>query len=260
MKIGVCCGFDRIEEAAEIGFDYVELNFASLAQIDDDTYNSLLINIKTKGIKCEAANCFFPGEYKITGPDINYDEITKYLKKGFKRAAETGIKTVVMGSGSARHIPDGYPYSNGVRDIINVVRNYVAPIAAEYNIDFVFEPLRSAESNIINTIKEGGMLAAAIDMPNVGVLGDLFHMHMEGDTYEDIEELKGIFRHAHISNPTPVNSEHARIYPANDSEYDYKGFFDALKYIGCERVSIEAATNNFYDDATVALKILKKYK
>lgn len=260
MKIGVCCGMDRAETAAEIGFDYVELNFGSLTRADDEKYNDFLTLIREKNIKCEAANCFFPGEYRITGENIDYDKIDAYLKKGFARAGEVGIKTVVMGSGAARSLPEGYPYKNGVNDIINVVKNYVAPIAAEYGIDFVFEPLCKAESNIINTIKEGAMLASAINLPNVGTLGDIYHMYVEGDTYDDVRELKGILRHAHISNPVSDHPEHKRIYMKSDSEFDYKGFFEALEYAGCQRVSIEASTDNFSEDAKTAYEVLKKYK
>ncbi|MBQ8209726.1 MAG: sugar phosphate isomerase/epimerase [Clostridia bacterium] len=260
MKFGVCCGMDRAAIAAEIGFDYVELNFSSLTRADEDTYNSFLSLIREKNIKCEAANCFLPGEYKITGENIDYEKIEAYLKKGFERANVVGIKTVVMGSGGARNLPDGYSYKDGVKDIICLVKNYVAPQAAKYGIDFVFEPLCKAESNIINTIKEGAMLASAIDMPNVGTLGDIYHMHVEGDTYDDVRELKGILRHAHISNPVSDNPEYKRIYMKNYSEYDYKGFLDALEYAGCERVSIEASTDNFKEDATAAFKLLKTYK
>lgn len=260
MKIGICCGMDKVESVAEIGFDYAELNFCSLAQADDDAYNSFLSLIKEKNIKCETANCFLPGEYKITGKNVNYDKIENYLKKGFARAGEVGLKTVVMGSGGARSLPDGYSYKDGTKDIIYFVKNYVAPIAAEYNIDFVFEPLCKEESNIINTIKEGAMLASAIDMPNVGTLGDIYHMYVEGDTYDDVKDLKGILRHAHISNPVSDRPEYKRIFMKNDSEYDYKGFFSALEYAGCKRVSIEASTDNFYEDAKIAYEVLKKYK
>lgn len=260
MKIGVCCGMDKVTIPAEIGYDYVELNFSALTRADENTYKDFLSLIREKNIKCEAANCFFPGELKITGSNIEYDRITQYLKTGFARAYDVGIKIVVMGSGGARSLAEGYPYKDGIKDIINVVKNYVAPIAAEYGINFVFEPLCKAESNVINTIKEGAMLASAIDMPNVGTLGDIYHMYVEGDTYDDVRELKGILRHAHISNPVSDNPEHKRIYMKNASEFDYKGFIDALEYAGCQRVSIEASTDNFKEDAEKAFEVLKLYK
>lgn len=260
MKIGVCGGFDRIAIAAEYGFDYIETNFRNLAVSSEEDYQKFLSELKRNNISCEAANCFMPGDLKITGPDIDYEAIKNYLAVGYKRAAEVGIKVVVLGSGGSRNIPEGYSYKDGINDIIKFVKEYAGPMAAEYGISFVFEPLCKLESNIINTIKEGAMLASAIDLPNVGTLGDLYHMYVEGDTYDDVRELKGIFRHAHMSNPISDNPEMKRIYMKDANEFDYKGFFDALKYIGCERVSIEANTDDFAADAKEAIEVMKLYK
>ncbi len=259
MKIGVCGGIDRIAATADAGFDYIEGNFCNIALWDDENYFSFNNELKKYSLPCEAANCFLPGELKITGESVDYKALEDYLIKGFARAKETGIKMVVMGSGAARSVPDGFSFQKAVNQIVFFVSQYAAPVAADNGIDFVFEPLCKPESNIINTIKDGALLASVINMPNVGTLGDLYHMHVEGDTYKDVKELKGIFRHAHISNPVSGN-EMKRIFMKNPDEYDYKGFFDALKFVGCERVSIEAATNDFNTDVYEAAKIMKMYK
>lgn len=260
MKIGVCGGKDRIRGVSENGFDYIEGNFRWITSCSDEEFSDFKNELNKYSVSCEAANCFFSGDMKITGDNIDYDAITAYLEKGFKRADKLGIKVVVMGSGGARNIPDGYSYDNAVRDIINVVKNYIVPVAERYGIKFVFEPLCKAESNIINTIKEGAMLASAIGSESVGTLGDLYHMHVEGDTYDDVRALKGIFRHAHISNPVAPYPDKKRCFMKNADEYDYEGFFSALKEIGCERVSIEADTDDFYADVVDAAKIMKMYK
>lgn len=260
MKIGVCGGFDRIAIAAECGFDYVETNFRSLATSATDKYYAFNEELIKNGITCEAANCFLGGDMKITGASVDYKALEDYLKTAYKRAEETGIKVVVMGSSGARNISEGQSYKEGINQIIYFVKNFAAPIAAEHHIDFVFEPLCKLESNVINTIKEGAMLASAIDLPNVGTLGDLYHMYVEGDTYDDVKELKGILLHAHMSNPVSNNPDMKRIYMKDAQEFDYKGFFDALKYAGCERVSIEANTDDFAADAREAVKIMNLYK
>lgn len=260
MKFGVCCGFDNISVAAEYGYDYIETNFRNLVESSEEEYEKFRTELKNNNITCEAANCFLPGNMKVTGANIDYDAIKNYLSIGYKRAAEVGIKVVVFGSGGARSIPECYSYNDAIKDIITFVKEYAAPMAAEYGINLVFEPLCKPESNIINTIKEGAMLASAIDMPNVGTLGDLYHMYVEGDTYDDVRELKGIFRHAHISNPVSDNNGKKRIYMKESDTFDYKGFFDALKYIDCERVSIEAGTDDFETDACEAIKVMNLYK
>ena len=257
MKIGVCGGFDRIAITAACGYDYIETNFKDLAKSSEEDFQKFLTALKDNNLACEAANCFLPGELKVTGENIDYQSLKEYLAVGYKRAAEAGIKVVVFGSGGARHIPEGYSYKAAINDIIKFMKEYAAPMAAEYGIDIVFEPLRKKETNIINTIKEGAMLASAINLPNVGTLGDLFHMYVEGDTYDDVRELKGIFRHAHMSYPESIDK---RVYMKESDDFDYKGFFEALKYVGCERVSIEAGTDDFETDAREAIKVMNLYK
>ena len=51
-----------------------------------------------------------------------------------------------------------------------------------------------------------------------------------------------------------------RVYMKESDDFDYEGFFDALKFIGCERVSIEAGTSDFAADAAEAIRVLNKYK
>ncbi len=260
MKIGVCGGADRIAVASECGFDYIEANFRWLTVASKEEYYDFNEKLIKNGIACEAANCFLPGDMPITGENVDYKQIENYLQDGFARAAETGIKVVVMGSSGARNIRENQPFSEGIGQIVYFVKNFAAPMAAAHNIDFVFEPLCKLESNVINTIKEGAMLASAIALPNVGTLGDLYHMYVEGDTYDDVCQLKGILRHAHISNPISDKADMKRVYMKSADEFDYKGFFDALKYIGCERVSIEANTDDFAADAREAVKIMNLYK
>ncbi|MBR5232699.1 MAG: sugar phosphate isomerase/epimerase [Clostridia bacterium] len=259
MKIGVCGGTDRIAATADAGFDYIEGNFTSITRWTDEEYFNFNNELKKYSLPCEAANCFLPGDMKIVGDSVDYKALEEYLLKGFARAKETGIKMVVMGSGGARSVPDGFSFQKAVNQIVFFVSQYAAPIAADNGIDFVFEPLCKPESNIINTIKDGAMLASVINMPNVGTLGDLYHMHVEGDTYKDVRDLKGIFRHAHISYPVPCN-DMKRVFMKSPDEYDYKGFFEALKFAGCERVSIEAATKDFNSDVYPAAEIMKMYK
>ncbi|MCD7828305.1 MAG: sugar phosphate isomerase/epimerase [Clostridiales bacterium] len=258
MKIGVCGWIDKTEVAGKCGFDYIEPSFKNLALSENEQYDAFKNALYENCLGCEAANGFLPPETKIVGVNTNYNSLKEYLTKGYKRAYELGVKTVVLGSGGARQIPRNYPYKSAIKDVVRFVRDYAAPMAGDYGINFVFEPLCRYETNLINTVKEGAMLASAIDMPNVGCLGDIYHMYVEGDTYDDIRELKGILMHAHISNPVSERPDMKRCYMKNTDEYDYKGFIDALKFAGCERVSIEADTKDFNADAPAAYKVLKQ--
>ena len=259
MRYGVCIGLDssdKIRIAAESGFDYIECGFGTLAKCSDEEFELYKNVLSENNIKVEAANGFLPGELKVCGENVDTDALCAYVEKGMLRGSQIGLETVVFGSGGARCLPDCWDYTKGFLQLADFLRDIAGPIAEKYGVRIVMEPLRRKECNIINTVKEGVMLAACSGRENVGGLADLFHMVEEGDTNEDLKDIKGSLWHAHISNPVKRANAN-RIYPLGDNEFDYKAFIDALDHAGCTRCSIEASCFDFEKEAPVAAKLLK---
>lgn len=259
MRFGVCCGLDneeRVKIAAECGYDYIECGFQMFAGATEEQLKEWEEREKKYGIYCEATNCFLPNSHKVTGEDVDYDKIKEFVARGMKNSARMGVKTVVFGSSGARNIPEGFSYAKAVSQMGYFLREIASPEAAKYGITVVTEPLQKAETNMINTVKEGVMLAVLAGKENVKGLADLFHMAQCGDTAEDIRFLSGSIHHAHISNPEGKDGR-KRIYPASADEYDYKSFVDALCEGGCERCSIEADVQDFETDAKKAIEVLR---
>ncbi|MBE6715328.1 MAG: sugar phosphate isomerase/epimerase [Ruminococcaceae bacterium] len=259
MRFGVCCGIDneeRVKIAVECGYDYIECGFQMFANATEEQLAEWEGREKKYGILCESTNCFLPNSHKVTGENVDYDALKEFVARGMKNSARMGVKTVVFGSSGARNIPDGFSYAKGFSQMGYFLREIAAPEAEKYGITIVTEPLQKAESNMINTVKEGVMLAVLADKNNVRGLADLFHMEQCGDTSEDIRLLNGLIHHAHISNPVGRDGR-KRIYPSSVDEFDYKAFIDALKEGGCERCSVEADVIDFSIDAPQAIKVLR---
>lgn len=261
MRYGVCRGTDRIDDiikAAELGFDYIETGFSGLSRDTDEKFEAFRSALEKGNIRCEAANGFLPRDYKVTGRNVDRDLLFSYVEKGMERGASVGLKVVVFGSSGARNLDDETDYITGFRQLACFMREIACPIADKYGITVVTEPLRQAESNIINTVIDGASLAAASGCDNAGSLADIYHMQNENDSFDNIRRLKGILKHAHISHPCGENMT-VRVYPSDPDEYDYKGFIEALTYAGCTRCSIEAGTDNFESDAAAAIKVLRQF-
>ena len=259
MRYGVCFGVeeaDYVFVAEKAGFDYVECSFRGLARADENVFNQYCDKLKQTSLLCEAANCFIPGDLLLIGPEYNEEKLREYIETGMRRGCGIGLKNVVFGSGGARSLPEGFSYRNGFLQLGAFLREVASPIAAKYGMNIVIEPLRPNECNFIHTLNEGVMLAALSGCDNISTLADLYHMVGSNDTYDNLRQLRGCIRHAHISYPAVRNGRN-RVYPADINEYDYKGFIDALTYAGCETCSIEAATEDFYADAPVAAKVLR---
>ena len=112
-----------------------------------------------------------PGDLKVVGDKVDEQAIRAYLEKTFARAQKLGVKVVVFGSGAARGVPEGYPHENAWRDIAAYLR-IVEEYCEKYAIDLAIEPLRRAECNIMNFVSEGTEMAALLNLPHIGVLGD----------------------------------------------------------------------------------------
>lgn len=259
MKFGVCLGHnqhDRIEIAAKCGFDYMEVGFAGMTEATDAEFAAFRDTLNRCGIPCESANGFLPGELPTTGDDVDFDALRAFLEKGMARAKEIGIEVVVFGSSASRNLREGTSYRRGAAQLVTFLREVAGPIAAKYGVRIAIEPLRPAESNIINRVKEGVILAAASGCENVGGLGDLYHMAVAGETGAEIRDCSGAIFHTHIANPA-LNTPNPRRYPADPAEYDYADFISAAAAAGCPRCSIEAGCENFEVEAPKALAVLR---
>lgn len=260
MRYGVCFGIEypeRVEIAKKAGFDYIEGGFCTLSRGSDEVFENFKKALEKNNIKCEAANGFFPRDLCLLGENFDKERIIEYTAKGFERGALIGLEKVSFGSGKARSIPDNMSYAEAFKGLGLVLREVISPLAEKYGITIVTEPLRKDECNIINTVKEGVMLSVLAGKDSISSLADIYHMLGEGDTNEDIRQLKGSIKHSHISYPYK-KGELKRAFPENENEFDYRSFISALEFAGCETCSVEAQTNDFETDTIKAGKLLKR--
>ena len=254
MKFGMCIGSDsnKIAVCKKLGYDYVESAFEMLADPkNDEKYDAFQAELKNNGFSCLSVNCFIPSALKITGPDVDEQALKEYIERGMKRGAALGVKKVVFGSGGARKRPEGFSYETAVRQIFSFLTDIVSPIAEKYGILLVIEPLRSGDTNMIESLREGAVIAAAVNRPNVRLLVDLYHAYYSGDTNDHIRSMTTLLRHAHIAEPEK------RVYPAPGDAYPYADFISALKAAGCDTCSVEARCSDFEKEAADAIRVLR---
>lgn len=260
MKIGMCVATDvkRLKCAAKYDFDYVETSFQNVARMTDEEFEEYAQLVKSLGVSCEAACATIPGTFSLTR-DKDYDNLMLFLETGLKRCSSLGVKTIVLGSGKARGVEDDITFYDGIKALILFLKDYFVPLLKKYDVVLVIEPLCLRESNILNTVKEAAIVATAVDSEYVKVLADLYHMRMSGDDITNIYDVGNMIKHGHISFPFRVG-EHKRIYPRTSGEYNYESFANALKTVGCERMSIEADIIDVEKDTLSGYNVIKNLK
>jgi sugar phosphate isomerase/epimerase len=174
-----------------------------------------------------------------------------YVTGVLGRLKQLGVKMVVLGSGGARRVPDGFSKEEATAQLVDFCRR-IAPVARDNGITIVIEPLRKQESNIINTAREGLALVRAVDRPEIRLLVDYYHLTEEGESPDIIAEAGPLLAHTHIANPK------GRVFPLQADESPYAGFFSNLCKIGYQgRTSVEASTKDFATEAPQAVALLR---
>ena len=252
IQVGYCTRLANLAAAKAAGFDYVELATSEIAGLSDAEFEQAAAQIRQVGLPVPATNLFLPATLKVTGPDINRDEQMAYVKKAFARLERIGTTIVVFGSGGARQVPAGFSKDEALRQLVEFGRR-IAPEARARGITIAVEPLRTEETNIINSAAEGLALVEAIGDPNFQLMVDFYHLASVKEDPSIIVRARDHIRHLHMANPV------GRVFPRDAGEYDYAPFFAALRTIGYDkRISVEASTKDFDADAPRAIALLRK--
>lgn len=263
MKYGCCgsmiavqpdgTGIEIAEQLKKIGYDYIELSLSHMMRLTNYEFDEMIRKLLDAGIKCEACNNFFPPDLKLTGPSVRMEPIVLYTEKALERASRLGAEIVVFGSGPAKNVEKGFPMSKAWEQLVGLLR-IINDIANKYEITIVIEPLRKLECNIINSVSEGLCLAKEINKSNIKLLVDYYHMTIENESLEILTEAKNYIRHVHLARVD------GRTFPKEIDEDRYSPFIKSLKQINYNRrISVEAYSKNFNEDAKLALGFLKKY-
>ncbi|MEO7190781.1 MAG: sugar phosphate isomerase/epimerase family protein [Vicinamibacterales bacterium] len=253
VQVGYCTRLQGLEQAKAGGFDYAEISASEVAGLADADFEAAVAQAKQAGIPTLNANLFLPGSIHLTGPQPTSPvEQMVYVKKAFSRLSQLGVKILCFGSGGARRVPDGFSKAEAFQQLVAFGKR-IGPEAHAAGITVVIEPLRSQESNIINTAVEGFELVKAINDPNFELLIDFYHLASEKEDPSIILQAGSHLKHLHIANPQ------GRVFPLAWSEYDYAPFFANLRKINYKgRISVEASSPNFATEAPRMIALIRR--
>lgn len=252
-RIGVCTSVDKAPLLKNSGCSYLEIGIRSFLVPDkpDSGFASNLVAAGKSVLPLYSGNSFFLGEFRLTGPDVCPDSILAYGEKAMKRAHEIGTRIFVLGSGTARNVPENFSREEAMKQFTLLCRQ-LAEIASRYQVIVVIEPLRSAETNFINTVREGTALVRSVNHPNLGVLADFYHMLCEQEDPEALVEAGTWLKHCHIAE------KENRTAPGVAGD-DFTPFFRALNQINYTgRLSIECRWERMEEQIGPAVAEIKR--
>jgi sugar phosphate isomerase/epimerase len=219
--------------------------------LTEEQFQLNLIRIKKARCKVLLCNIFISGSMKIAGPGVDENRVVSYADTVFSRAKKAGIQFIVLGSGGARRIPDGYDEQKAQADFAGLCRK-LAVVANKYNIMIALESLEAAETNFLITLKSAAAVVRAVHHPNFKLNADIFHMMREGESPQSIVDAADILVYCEIAE------KQKRSLPGVLGD-DFKPWLRALrkaKYKGY--IFIEGNTNNPENDMPLSFNYLTR--
>lgn len=234
MRFGCCAGLADVPLVRDAGFAYIELTVGTLMSAEDEAaYQRVMQEISEIGLPIEACNVFIPATLPITGPNVEREPLWHYSATALQRMGEIGVRVCVFGSGGARSIPEGFDRATAL-DQLEAFLTHVQEQSARAGVRVVIEPLNRKESNVFNSVAESDDFNRARGLTRIGVLADLYHIAVEGETYDGMVSAGERLGHVHVADAD-------RSAPGEGAETDYAGFFRTLKGMGYPgTISIEA--------------------
>lgn len=253
LQFGVCISLPHAREALEAGFDYVELP-AQLFKGQDTQADLAPI----KDLAIPVTNMFFPGTMKLYSAE-GRTQVPEYTRRVLDRAAAVGVKTMVIGSGAARHAPEGLNLDHAESEFASICGE-IQKLARKYHITIAPENLNHIETNVGNDLAE---LVKRLEKVHVHYTADAFHLLMEWDD-EGREHGRKTPSEAFWKHQLPTLPAHVhvatlpdRVYPKSDDAL-LQGFVKRLKTLGYKgRVSLECKFTDQANELAPALREIR---
>jgi D-psicose/D-tagatose/L-ribulose 3-epimerase len=250
-KISIGYNTDDVEKAKKTGFDYAEVLVKNYTALSDEDFAKYLEKKKAVGLPTPVGNNFIPAELRLVGPDVDKDKQMEFVRRAFDRGQKLGLKVIVLGSGAARKVPEGFSADEAWKQLVDFAKR-IAPEAKKRGIVVTVEPLQKGETNTINTAAEGLKWVQAVNHPNFQLMVDFYHLSLEKEDPAILVTAKKNIRHLHIANP------YLRQFPMSSDEFDYSVFFTTLKKTGYQGgLTIEGKTDDFDTQGPKSLAFLR---
>jgi D-psicose/D-tagatose/L-ribulose 3-epimerase len=172
-----------IDKVADLGFDILEVNAGTVANMSSEERQSLKTHAEDRGLIL--TYCIgLPHEYDIAAEDktVRANGIA-FLKNMAEAVGEMGggkIGGIIYSAWPATmpaHETDKRPYvERSVTSMKEAIR-----AAEDHNVIFNMEVVNRFEQFLMNTVDEAIAYVEAVDSPNAKILLDTFHMNIEED-------------------------------------------------------------------------------
>jgi sugar phosphate isomerase/epimerase len=170
-------GFEEcIPKAAKLGYNGVELALKRADEIDTKRLQELLQENNLEVSCISTGQVYADGGMMLTHEDRSKREEVKTIFRELIDLSASFGKIVNIGRVRG---PIGDRKKSDVEEIFIEVSRDLCQYALQKEVTLILEPVNRYEIDFINSVEEGAILMKKIDMPNMMLMPDVFHMNIE---------------------------------------------------------------------------------
>jgi sugar phosphate isomerase/epimerase len=216
---------ERIARAAELGYNGVELMVVRPQELDPEFIRNV---VDRNGLEISAiasgAVYMVDGLTLLAGEAGQRRKALERLVSLVKFAGAVKAPLVTIGGFRGRAV---WVSEGDARGILSVALRVASEAAADEKVRIVLEPLNRYETDLFVNLRQTLGFLDAIDLKNVGVLLDVFHMNIEEPLIEDSLQAAiqaGKLWHVHIGDSNRL--------PPGQGHLDFPKILQTLKELG----------------------------
>lgn len=252
IPIGLRTTLDFVPDAAGLGFDYLELPLSAVAALSDGEFDELRAYLEAADVSVNALWSALPDDLPVTGENVLARRQHAYLSNAFSRARRLGAGIISFDADRQRSAPEGFDFAFARRQLGNFLRIAQGHAAGEA-LRIAVRNIRPAQSNLINTVSEASLLAALLQLDNVGVLADTVQMALVSERPDAIARAGSSLFHVYTGGAL------SRKLPAEGDGENYPKLFRILRGMGYRSsVSCICEGSCTPQEASAALRCLRQ--
>jgi len=219
-----------IKKVAELGYEGVELAVRDPDKVDEKKINRLVKSYHLEVPAIGTGQAYGEEGLSFSHPHFEIREkAVERIKSHINFAAKFSAQVII---GLIRgKIEKGVSRENAEQWMLDCIGE-CARKAQRLGVSLTIEPLNRYETNFLNTVTETISFIKKIDIANIGILIDTFHMNIEEvSIYESIKRSKDYLTHVHVADsnrwaPGSGHLDFAQIIRTLE-EIGYKGYLSA---------------------------------
>jgi sugar phosphate isomerase/epimerase len=214
-----------IQRLAKFGYDAIELVG------EPDYYNSKEVRdlVSSHGMQVSSICSIYHAERDLSHPDPKMRrKAVDYVKSIADMSAEVGASVMIVAPAANMRIKELASPEDEWKWAVEGIREG-AEYAAGMSVKLCIEAWNRYETHLLNRLDQCLAMMKEVDMPNVGIMGDTFHMNIEeANNAEAIRDSGSALIHIHLADnnraATGVGQTDFRPVLQALKDIDYQGY------------------------------------